>query len=122
MSKVVHFEIPAADPQVKMTFFGNVFGWTFEGYGDSGYYLTAAGADGEPGIGGAIMKRNDPNQPLTNIIGVASIDATIPVIESNGGTIVVPKTAVGDMGFVAYFTDPEGMIHGLWEVTPNFAA
>jgi predicted enzyme related to lactoylglutathione lyase len=121
MSKVVHFEIPAEDPQVKMAFFGSVFGWTFQEYGDSGYYLTAAGEESAPGIGGAIMKRNDPSQPLTNIIGVASIDAIVPVIESNGGTIVVPKMAVGDMGFVAYFTDPEGMIHGLWEVSSSFA-
>jgi predicted enzyme related to lactoylglutathione lyase len=65
------------------------------------------------------MKRNDPAQPLVNVIGVDSIDATIPKIEAHGGTIVVPKMAVGDMGSVAYFTDPEGMIHGLWEVAQN---
>jgi hypothetical protein len=51
-----------------------------------------------------------------NTISVASIDATIPVIEANGGTLVVPKMEVGDMGWVAYFTDPEGMIHGMWEL------
>jgi hypothetical protein len=28
---------------------------------------------------------------------------------------VAPKTAVGDMGFAAYFTDPEGNVVGLWE-------
>lgn len=121
MSKVVHFEIPAEDPKKKMDFFSNVFGWTFQGWGDSDYYLTEAGSNGPmPGIGGAIMKRNDPAQPLVNTIGVDSIDAFVPKIEANGGAIVVPKMAVGDMGFVAYFTDPEGMIHGLWELaTPQ---
>ncbi|MBC8125030.1 MAG: VOC family protein [Candidatus Kapabacteria bacterium] len=116
MSKVVHFEIPAEDPQTKMTFFSNVFGWQFQPYGDAGYFLTTAGEDGVTGIGGAIMKRNHADQPLTNTIGVASIDDTIATIEANGGTIVVPKMEVGDMGSLAYFTDPEGMIHGLWEV------
>lgn len=117
MSRIIHFEIPADDPKRKMEFFGNVFGWTFEGWGEQEYFLTTGGDANAPGIGGAIMKRNDPSQPLTNVLGVASIDATIPVIEANGGTIVVPKMPVGDMGFVAYFTDPEGMIFGLWEVT-----
>jgi hypothetical protein len=28
---------------------------------------------------------------------------------------VAPKTPVGDMGFAAYFTDPEGNVVGLWE-------
>lgn len=116
MSKVVHFEIPAEDPQKKMAFFTNVFGWQFQSWDGSEYYLTTAGDEGAMGIGGAIMKRNDPSQPLVNTISVASIDATIPVIEANGGAIVVPKMEVGDMGWVAYFTDPEGMIHGMWEL------
>lgn len=115
MSKVVHFEIPANDTKVKMAFFSTVFGWEFQSFGEEDYHLTAAGAEGTPGIGGAIMKRNDANQPLVNTIGVASIDAIVPTIEANGGVIVVPKMDIGDMGAVAYFTDPEGMIHGIWE-------
>jgi len=116
MSKVVHFEIPAEDPQKKMEFFSNVFGWSFQAWGGDDYFMTKSGPEEAMGIEGAIMKRNDPSQPLVNTIGVASIDATVPLIESNGGAVVVPKMAVGEMGFVAYFTDPEGMIHGIWEV------
>lgn len=116
MSKVVHFEIPAEDPQKKMDFFSKVFGWSFQSWEGADYYMTKSGPEGEMGIEGAIMKRNDPSQPLVNVINVTSIDETAPLIEANGGKVVVPKMAVGDMGFVAYFTDPEGMIHGVWEI------
>lgn len=116
MSRVIHFEIPANDPQRLKQFFGDVFGWTFEGWGDDGYYLATTGPDGAMGINGAIMQRRDPQQPLVNTISVASIDETIPVVIANGGTVTMPRMAVGDMGFVAYITDPEGNLHGIWEM------
>lgn len=119
MSRVVHFEIPANDTGVITKFFGDVFGWEFQKWGDQDYHLTSAGDQEAPGIGGAIIKRDQPNQVVTNTIGVSSIDDMIPVIEKNGGTVVVPKQAIGEMGFLAYFTDPEGQMHGLWESVPE---
>lgn len=116
MSRIVHFEIPAENPDKLKAFYSNTFGWKFDQYGDDPYYLATTGADGDLGINGAIMQRRDPAQPVVNTLGVASIDETIPKIEANGGTIVVPKVVVGDMGSVAYFKDPDGNIHGIWEV------
>jgi hypothetical protein len=31
------------------------------------------------------------------------------------GSTIPPKEPVGDMGFAAYFTDPEGNVVGLWQ-------
>ena len=35
--------------------------------------------------------------------------------ELGGSTVVAPGQPVGDMGFAAYVTDPEGNVVGLWE-------
>ncbi len=61
------------------------------------------------------MKKIQPGQPVTNMIGVADIDAATVNIEKAGGKIVVPKTLVPDIGSYAYFVDPAGNIFGLWE-------
>jgi uncharacterized protein len=34
MSRVVHFEIHAEDPQRAINFYANVFGWQFSQWGD----------------------------------------------------------------------------------------
>lgn len=119
--RVVHFEIPTDNPEKVMAFFKDVFSWNFEVYGDEGYWLATTGADSAPGINGAIMKRKDPNQPLVNTIEVESIDAFAEKINAAGGRIVVPKAAVPKMGWYAYFTDPDGNIHGMWQNDPAAA-
>jgi predicted enzyme related to lactoylglutathione lyase len=49
------------------------------------------------------------------VVDVDSIDATLEKISGLGGSTVVGKTPVGEMGYAAYFTDPEGNVVGLWE-------
>jgi predicted enzyme related to lactoylglutathione lyase len=46
---------------------------------------------------------------------VPSIDETLERIPGLGGTVVAGKAAVGEMGFAAYVSDPEGNVVGLWE-------
>jgi predicted enzyme related to lactoylglutathione lyase len=115
MARPVHFEIPAENAERATKFFKDVFGWSFQNYDNSGYFLADTGKDAN-GINGAIMQRRDPSQPVVNTIDVPSIDEYAKKIEASGGTMVVPKMAVGDMGFNAYFKDTEGNIHGLWEL------
>ena len=112
MAKVVHFEIPAEEPEKTVEFFRNCFGWKFNRWGDTDYYLTESGPKEEPGIEGAVMKRNDPGQPIVNTIQVEDLDKVIRAIEENGGEIVVPKQTIGGVGTHCYFRDPSGYIHG----------
>lgn len=119
MSRVVHFEIPSDDPNRLKEFFTNTFGWSFQEYGDENYQFALTGDKSGMGIDGAIMKRKDPQQPVVNTIGVASVDDAVSKIEENGGTIVMPKQQIGEMGYVAYFKDPDGNIHGVWETIPG---
>jgi predicted enzyme related to lactoylglutathione lyase len=116
MSRPVHFEIPAEDASRAVKFFSNVFGWKSNEFGEnSGYFLTTTGEDGQPGIHGAIMQRKHPEQPVVNSISVDSIDNYAEKIISAGGQIVVPKSSIPTVGYMAYFKDTEGNIHGLWQ-------
>jgi len=49
------------------------------------------------------------------VVDVPSIDETLKRIPDLGGSVVAGKTAVGEMGFAAYVSDPEGNVVGLWE-------
>ena len=114
-SRVTHFEIPSSNPEETMNFFKSTFDWNFQQLGKEDYWFAKTGGDDKPGINGAIMKRKHPNQPVTNAISVDNIDHTIDCITTNGGTLVVEKTAVPEAGWLAFFKDPDGNIHGLWQ-------
>lgn len=114
-NRVVHFEIPCDDPQETMAFFANVFGWTFQQFVEGEYWLVSTGDENAAGINGGIMKKRDPKQPVVNSIDVENIDEAIKKIENSGGKVVVPKMEIPNVGWVAYFTDPAGNIHGVYE-------
>lgn len=70
----------------------------------------------EPGaINGGMMRRQEPITGPVLTVGVDDIDAALQRIEELGGKTELPKQAVADMGFSAYFRDPEGNVVGLWE-------
>ena len=43
----------------------------------------------------------------------------IAKVEANGGEITMPKMAVPGVGWMAYFKDPEGNIHGMMQSDPG---
>jgi uncharacterized protein len=120
--RVVHFEIPADDLERAEAFYREAFGWRVNVMPGLGYALIGTtptdeqGAPTDPGaINGGMLKRQDPVRAPVVVIEVADIDAVLPAIERLGGVVARPKFAVGDMGFAAYFTDPEGNVLGLWQ-------
>ncbi len=114
-NRVVHFEIPSDDPEKAMKFFEAAFNWSFSQFGKEQYWLVTTGSDNCPGINGGLMKKKDPRQPLVNTIDVENLDESIEKIEKAGGKIVMPRMAIPTVGWVAYFTDPDGNIHGVYE-------
>ncbi|RMF30121.1 MAG: VOC family protein, partial [Bacteroidetes bacterium] len=93
--------------------------WKFQQFADQPYWLAMTGDKEKPGIDGAIMKKRDPRQPVVNTIAVEDLDAMMEKVKAHGGTIVVEKMPVPTVGWVAYFTDPDGNIHGLWQEDRN---
>ena len=51
MSRVIHFEIPAGDPERAANFYRKVFGWKIEKWpGPMEYWMASTGAEGTPGM------------------------------------------------------------------------
>ncbi len=71
------------------------------------------------GIDGGIMKSPDGATRTVNSIAVDAIDDYLAAVTANGGTIVVPKVTMPGMGYLAYFTDPNGVIMGVSQADPN---
>jgi uncharacterized protein len=69
-NRVVHFEIPANQPEALTKFYGEIFGWKFQKAPFPGpeYWLCDTGSNG-PGINGAVMKRQDPRQAMDELRG-----------------------------------------------------
>jgi predicted enzyme related to lactoylglutathione lyase len=115
-NRIVHFEIPAHQPEALTKFYGGLFGWKFQKAPMPGpeYWLADTGTDG-PGINGAVMQRQDPQQPWMNYVDVESLDATLAKATELGATVALPKTPVPGVGAFAAIVDPQGNICGLWE-------
>jgi uncharacterized protein len=118
-NRVVHFEIPCDNPEKTMDFFKEAFGWTFQQFGTEQYWVVITGDEKLPGINGGLMKKKDPKQPLANSIDVVDIDKAVASIEKAGGKVVVPKMPIQTVGWLAYFTDPDGNIHGVYQNDPT---
>lgn len=120
--KVVHFEIPFEDGDRARKFYGETFGWQLMPMPEMSYTIVMTGPSSpeegptEPGFinGGMFERTGELTRPMLTI-DVPDIDAAWKTIESLGGERVGEKLPVGDMGFAAYFKDPEGNILGLWQ-------
>ena len=122
MPRIVHFDIPADDPERLIKFYESVFGWKFEKWdGPMDYWLVMTGSEDEPGIDGGIGRREDGNPMVVNTIGVPDIDQFVEKVAESGGEITVPKMAIPGVGWMAYFKDPDGNLHGLMQDDPGAA-
>jgi len=121
MSRVVHFEIPADNPERIAEFYNKVLGWDIQKWeGPVDYWLISTGKDSEPGIHGGIARKKD--RPASGVLVTAqvdSVDDSLKKIVNDGGSIVVPKRAIPGVGYQAHFRDPEGNVIGIMENDPS---
>jgi hypothetical protein len=125
--RVVHFEIPFDDGDRARTFYGEAFGWNIQELPEMNYTMVTSGPTSDEGMpsepgfinGGMFLREVAPPRGPVITVDVDSIDAALEKIEKLGGSAVLAKQSVGDMGFSAYFKDPEGNLMGLWENAPQ---
>ncbi len=115
MAEIVHFEIPADDPQRASTFYRGALGWEISRFGDQPYWLVRAGADDEPGANGALVAREDLHRSPVLIAGVGDIDGILSRVVSCGGKVVQEKLPVPGVGWSAYVLDSEGNTIGVFQ-------
>ncbi|MGY1752225.1 VOC family protein [Blastococcus sp. SYSU D01042] len=121
--RVVHFEIPYDDGDRARSFYKAAFDWEIVQLPDmGGYTLVMTGPSGDQGPseagfinGGMLSREMSVTRYPVVVVDVPSIDEALARITGLGGTVVSAKTPVGDMGFAAYLSDPEGNVVGLWE-------
>lgn len=122
MSRVVHFEIPADDPERAIKFYEKVFDWEFEKWeGPIEYWLIMTGEEDKPGIDGGLARREDPTTGVENTIDVKDLDASLANVKAHGGEVIRPRMAVPGVGWMAYIKDTEGNVFGLMESDPEAA-
>ena len=120
MSRVIHFELPADDPERAIKFYEQVFGWRFEKWeGPMEYWLITTGPADEPGIDGGLAPRAHPETGTENTIGVTDVDAVLQKIVAGGGKVLRPKSAVPGVGWLAYCQDTEGNTFGIMQDDPS---
>jgi predicted enzyme related to lactoylglutathione lyase len=119
--RIVHFEIPFDDESRARAFYSDLFGWDLQSFEGMDYTIVSTGPTGDQGptesgfINGGMAQRTKDFAAPTVVVDVADIEATLAAVEAKGGTVVSGKSPVGEMGWAAYFRDPEGNVLGLWQ-------
>jgi predicted enzyme related to lactoylglutathione lyase len=116
LNRIVHFEIPADQPEKLSTFYGELFGWRFQKIPVPGVEFWHCDADTNgPGISAAVMQRQNAQQPCVNYVEVESIDAAIEKATTMGAIVALPKMPVPGGRAIAALVDPQGNLFGIME-------
>lgn len=126
MSRPIHFEIHADNPERAAKFYEQLFGWSITKWsGPIEYWIVVTGPESAPGINGGMVRRNGAapaEMAAVNgyvcTIGVANVDDLVSRIPAAGGQIAVPKMPVPGIGWLAYGKDTEGNIFGILQPEP----
>jgi predicted enzyme related to lactoylglutathione lyase len=121
--KIIWRDLLTNDPAASQRFYGELFGWEFEGVGEasnlrSNSAYTLIRHNGKL-IGGmvdtlALNGRADISQWVV-LMAVEDLDTRVEAVTSNGGKIVTPPTDLQDRGRLALVRDAEGALLGLLE-------
>ncbi len=111
---IVHIEIASSDPKTTADFFSEIFEWKIDWDPNFPDYIMF---DGSPGPGGGFPKADNEtykNGDVVLYIDTEDIDATLAKIASKGGKVVMPKSEIPGIGWMAFFTEPAGTRIGLF--------
>lgn len=92
-------------------FYGSVFGWRFDDQKFPGYTIIDTGG----GLEGGLMAKppGSPAAALNNYFEVEDASQTLRKVVEVGGTVIVPKTEIPNVGWFAMFLDPEQIPIGI---------
>ena len=108
------FEIPAKNFDRACKFYGDVLNGTIQKFDSPAGPLQMGFLphDGQGSVGGAIVQ-GDGYEPtdkgaVVYLNGGDDLSAPLARVETAGGKVLVPKTPIGENGFIAQFIDSEG--------------
>lgn len=109
-NKLTHFALYIDDMERAKKFYGDVFDWGFSSYGPADFFQIKVDKTENGELIGALQSRNYSPIPekvigFEGTIGVENLDFTIEKIKNNGGQVLLPKTAIPYVGWIAKFLD-----------------
>ena len=112
---ICHFEIPVSDKARARSFYGEVFGWTFQDVPEMDYTLFQTPGKGMA-VGGGLFTPSDqmPNKVI-NYLAVDSLEKTAERVVKFGGKAISPAIDIGGHGRMMHIADSEGNVIAMWE-------
>ena len=112
-NKLTHFAIHIHDIERAKSFYDGVFDWGFNSNGQNDFLQIKADKTENGELIGALQSRKYSPVPekiigLECSVGVENIDEIIEKVKNNGGKILMPKTPIPYVGWIAKFLDTEG--------------
>lgn len=112
-NKLTHFAIHIEDVDRAKDFYGGVFEWGFSSYGPTDFLQIKADQSENGELIGALQSRqySPVKEKLIGLectISVENVDEIIRRVESKGGEVLMPKTAIPYVGWITKFLDTEG--------------
>ncbi|HCT30263.1 MAG TPA: glyoxalase [Bacteroidales bacterium] len=112
-NKMTHFAIHTDNIERAKNFYDAVFDWGFNSYGQSDFLQIKAEKTENGELIGALQSRKYSPIPekiigLECTIGVENIEEIINRVKNNGGQLLMPKTSIPYVGWIAKFLDTEG--------------
>ncbi len=110
-NKPTHIGIYIDDMERAKQFYAKLFGWKFKSYGPDDFFQIESDSE----LVGALQSRkfSPIEQKVIGYectISVENIDVSLKAVSDNGGEIVLQKTEIPYVGWVAKFLDTEGNI------------
>lgn len=117
MNSFCHIEIPTVDLKKAVKFYGKIFGWEFQEYPEMQYVTFRTGH--APNGGLMLVKKMPRSAQVNAYVEVDDIDLKLKEIRKARGKVVMKKSPVGEMGFMAQFLSPDGCRLALWQAAPE---
>ncbi|MCG6493115.1 VOC family protein [Kitasatospora sp. A2-31] len=108
-------DLGSPDPAAAATFYGAVFGWTFQDLGPEagGYGFLQAAGKTVAAVGP--LTEEGAQSAWTTYFRTPDADATAAAVEKAGGTVRVAPFDVMEAGRMGQLTDPQGAQFAIWQ-------
>ncbi len=117
MSRVIHFDLSADNPERAAEFYRRVFNWEVNKWeGPEDYWLIQTGTEEELGVTGGVAGRIKPEDTTAVVIDVKSADEAAKKVVGAEGTIREEKKAIPGVGYLIMCRDTEGNTFGIMQI------
>ena len=111
---LVHLELWTKSPKAIADFYARAFDWKVREFGNAAYWMVESG-DGGATLGVFTPEKGTWPGNMAGYIRVPDLARALEGIRAAGGTVLVERQDVPNVGAFALFRDPDGRVMGLWQ-------